>query len=282
LYYLKAGGGGTNWGIASDWNTAIDGSGTNASAMAGNDFNSNGRTFGTPSGNATFPGASLTLNGGTLNLRNGGTKTLTSTPSTSPALTTVGTVLITANSPGTGLTVNNFVASAGSVTTFQDLQGVTAVASTQTLTFTTLSGDGDFSLSAASGVNPGGSKTFLLTVASGSGYTGDLTWTGANATFLQFGNSLTLGGGLIANNSNSRITLDQNVTLASAIFNGTSLNAGTYSFATLNSLYDTIFADGGTGSITISPVPEPSTVALLAGGLGALIFSRRRTTRSKK
>ena len=267
LYYLKTGFGGTNWNIPSDWNSNPDGSGTNASTMTGNDFSINAKTLGTPTGATAFGGNSLDLGGGTLNLRNGGAKTAT-------AMTGSGNSTIASNVGATTLTVSTFTNSTGATTTLKDNQGVSGTISTIGFSFGTLTGSGDFALSAAAGVNPGGSKTLLLTVTTGTGFTGNITWAGTNKPSLQFGNDLVLGGGLIATDAASRITLDKNVTFASVTLNATSLTPGTYSFAALNASYNTIFNDGGSGSITV--VPEPATMALLGLG-GLLTFKRKRS-----
>lgn len=272
VYYQQTGTT-TNWTVPSDYNSMPNGSGTAAPAMAGNDFNSNGKVIGTPSGSSVFTGNSLTISSGTFNLRNGNQKIV-------PTLSTTGNPLITANSASTSLIVTNFTASNGSTTTFQDIQGVITVASTQYLTFSTLTGDGDFALSSAAGVGPGGSKTFLLTVTSGINFTGDITWIGANPISLQFGNSLSLGGGLIATDTNARITLDRTVTFTYVKLNNDVLGPGTYSYTALNNTYGTIFNDGGSGSIIV--IPEPATLAYLLGGAGLVLLRRRRIAAGRR
>jgi hypothetical protein len=74
------------------------------------------------------------------------------------------------------------------------------------------------------------------------------------------------------------VPLDQDVTFASVSIGGTTLTNGTYSFATLNSTFDAFFANGGSDSITVGAIPEPSTYAALLGlgALGATILCKRR------
>jgi hypothetical protein len=77
---------------------------------------------------------------------------------------------------------------------------------------------------------------------------------------------------------NGLLTLDQTLGFRDVIIGGTPLADGIYSFATLNTLYDAYFVDGGTGLLLVN-APEPATLTLLAlGGLGLL---RRRSRNAK-
>lgn len=257
VYYLKTGVGGTNWGVPTDWNTQVDGLGTNASTMTGNDFFvTSGRTVGTPSGNSAFGGVSLTIdNGGTFSVRNSGTKTISNLVANSGATFTANTanVLLSATTTINGNTNFNYI----------------AATSTSTFNLGVLSGSGNISLSAT-----GANDVFIINATSANNYTGTIGWTGSNLPVLQFGSGLTFGGGLVAADATSRINLDQNVTFSSLTLNGTSLGAGTYSYLYLNTNYDTIFVNGGSGSITV--VPEPATVVCVLGGMGVILLARRR------
>ena len=69
------------------------------------------------------------------------------------------------------------------------------------------------------------------------------------------------------------LVLDQDHLFGGLTIGGTTLPAGDYSFEQLNTAFDPYIRDGGTGSITV--VPEPCTLALLAAGLLALRRRRR-------
>lgn len=124
----------------------------------------------------------------------------------------------------------------------------------------------------------GANNVLTIDATSASGYTGNFVWIGSssNIVALDFGSALTFGGGLVANDSNSRISLDQDVTFASVTLNGVSLAADTYTLAELEAIAPTIFNDVGSGSITV--VPEPGTALCFLGGIGVLLSARRRVS----
>ena len=77
---------------------------------------------------------------------------------------------------------------------------------------------------------------------------------------------------------NGLMQLDQNDKFAAITINGTSLAPGTYSAATLATMFPTNFVPGGTGSLQVVPAPEPASVGLLTvASLGVL--ARRRSSR---
>lgn len=146
------------------------------------------------------------------------------------------------------------------------------------------------------GVNPGGSKTWLLSVTAGTDFTGTIgighhgalgtgtttfsAETSAHTPALEFGNNLTLGGALVMSSTGAdtgTITLDHNVSFASVTLDGTTLANGTYSFSYLNANFDAIFNDGGSGSITVAPVPELRLACI--GLLGSVIWLGKRRRR---
>lgn len=273
-YYLKTTlSAGNDWNATGNYSLTTDGTGASPSgSISGHDLDFFGRSVNTSSNATTFNGSSLTLNGGTLGLRNNGAKTI----GNFIAGTGTGTLNFT-DSTTASLVVTSFTATTNSLTRLGDLNGSgVSTAITHAVGITTLTGSGDLTVTASSGVNPGGSKVIVLTVTNATNFTGDIDLTqGANLAYLQFGNDAVFGsGGLIATAATSRITLDRNITVASLSLNGNSLSAGTYSYATLNGDpgYDTIFTNGAfSGSITV--VPEPATLGL---ALLAPLFARRR------
>jgi hypothetical protein len=80
--------------------------------------------------------------------------------------------------------------------------------------------------------------------------------------------------GSVTLNLNSVTYLDTDWTVGALTINGSSLAAGTYDYAYLNSTYTGYFnTTGAGGSITV--VPEPMVSVLVVGGLGALLLRRR-------
>jgi hypothetical protein len=161
-------------------------------------------------------------------------------------------------------TLNTAVQFAGNVNTGLSL----------TANFGTLAGSGDLLIGTGSSAAENTGNTYFLSATTASAYTGTIN---LSRTSLNFNNDLASAGGLNISGTGV-VTLDQNVTFASVSIGGTALTAGTYSFATLNSTFDAFFTNGGSGSITVGAIPEPSTYAALLGlgSLGATILCKRR------
>lgn len=268
VYYIQANSPnnatGNNINNVGNYWDQTSGGGIHPASMAGNDFSNNGWDIrispGSTAGSVTFLGDSLILNNGSASMRVAG------------GTATVGTI----NSLG-GTGIFSGGAATLAVTTFSNAGNTTLVNSGTSgtifhLSSTTLSGAGDLILNSTTGTG----RNIQLTINTGTAFTGDILWTGTNMPVLQFGNNLSLGGGLIATNAASRIFLNRDVTFANLNLNGSNLAAGSYSYSYLTSNYGTIFTSGGSGSITV--VPEPSVVFLVALGLALIIYFRRRRT----
>ena len=74
----------------------------------------------------------------------------------------------------------------------------------------------------------------------------------------------------------SKLILDQNLTFAEVIIDGTPLAPGLHTFAALNASFDANIVDGGNGTITVGVVPEPVGLGLLWIGSLPLLGARKR------
>lgn len=270
-YYWRGNGGTDVWSNAGKWNSQEDGSGTApASILSSDHFVQSGVTgsMGTAvvtSGTTTFAGATLTLAGGQIAVKGTGTGVARVVD-----FIAAGTGLITAAQAANA--VHNL-----RVENFQNQSGTTRLSAstdangrTLNLSIGTLTGAGGFSVDSASGSN----RLIQISVTDASGYTGDI---GLGRGLVDFNTDINSGGSLTLSGS-VVLTLDQSISFTAVTINGTPLGAGTHTFAELNGAFDAFFADGGTGSITVASIPEPSTAAALAGAalLGFAALRRRR------
>ena len=184
----------------------------------------------------------------------------------------------------------------------------TAILSSLTLTGTanTIGGAGNFIINAvvADGTSSGGfskigagivtfngTNTFTggTTVTTGTLATGSTGTFGAGDVSVAAGASLTFGNNAsigdlktltFASTSNISLGFTGSETVG-AVFNSVTssfLTAGTYDATSLNGFFGGISAFSGSGSLTVSAVPEPATYAALAGAaiLGFATLRRRR------
>jgi hypothetical protein len=259
----------TDWNNSTPFNTAQDGTGSSAVGFSGtNEYHvESGKGIRTPNGASTFSGtlnnAPLYLDGGWLRVRGASGHSVATLN-----LTTSSRIYVQDGSVSslTATILNN---SAGTTNLEANSGGGALVF---TLNVGTLSGSGNFALNTTA-PDPL-AKTISLNITTASAWTGNITWADTDTLVLDFGANTTFGGSLTALGT-SRINLDQNVTFAAVTLNGTNLDPGTYSYSYLNSNFDTIFLDGGSGSITV--VPEPATAVCFLGGFGLLMLARRRT-----
>lgn len=171
----------------------------------------------------------------------------------------------------------------------------------------TISGGGTFSTARLSGTAPVNNSNNVTFSSSNTTFTGN--WELNAPSFftaidsLGSFSSITIGGyfgarldanydvtrtsaSLIINSAvslspgdNGKIVLDQNFTFGSVTIGGTALGTGTYTQSQLTDLGFGAFISGtGNGTLTVAPIPEPSSFAMIAGlgGLGLVIVRRRR------
>jgi len=221
----------SDWNTLVDWWSAVSG-GSNPSAISANDdFFTNGFLLRTPAGSvsSTFGGASLTVNGGSLLLKNTGTASVT----VHNLDVTGGTI---SNGTSGNLNFNVTYFNAASSTTFD------AVASTRgfNLVANRLSGSGNITL-----LGHGGGP-LLLNVANANSYTGTITLSASSPGALTLQNGLFSAGALVVNTGSS-VTVNQPVSFAGLTVNGVVKSAGVYTAASLG------FAGSGTVTVTNRP-----------------------------
>lgn len=261
-YYWHSTDGSSTWNTTSKWFTSPGGGGaahvggmssantyiTNVSTNVLNTefLNNTGTTN-------TFLGGTLVLaNGGQLNIRANGT----GFARVIDFVATGGGVIVSAS--GTGV-VNNLI-----VDSFENRSGVTNLRPSSAsnnrnmnLAIGTLFGSGNFAMDPTSQAG----RTLFLSVTDATAYTGAFDF---DRGVINFDNDLVSGGSLILSGT-AVVTLDQSISFTSVVIDGAPLVAGFHSFADLNAAFDAFFTDGGSGGITVAPIPEPATAATFAG-----------------
>lgn len=264
-----------NWSASNAWNTNAAGTGTNHTLSTANSniYNTNAKAMRTTG--TTFAGGSLILSGHSTDAGGANYSLMLTSPgmtianlSTQAYDSSNNFVLIRATlNSATALSSTNFAVGTETRFHFQ-----TTNFRSLNFTLTTLTGSGDMHMG-KTGAGTDGASTIALSATNASAYTGDIIV--YNGTSMDFNSTFTSGGGLSLL-SGAVLTLDQSLSFTSLSIGGSSLSAGTYSFATLNGLYDAYFANGGTGSITVTAVPEPSAAAALLGVAALAAFTVRR------
>jgi len=270
-YYWRGNGGTNYWSATALWKPNEDGTGSSPSSISSADTFIVTNVVGamgtnpTSSGTNTFAGGTLVLANGQLSVKATGSGLARVTN----FITTGGGLIIAAETSNAthNLRVENFNNQSGATRLSASTQGNNR---TLNLSIGTLTGSGGFTIDA----NSGSTRPIKISIDDATGYTGDFGF--ANG-LIDFDNDFASGGSLTLSGT-SVLVLDQSVSFTAVTINGTSLAAGTYSFADLNAAFDAFFADGGTGSITVAAVPEPASAATLAGAalLGLVALRRRR------
>lgn len=224
-----------NWNTLADWHSNPAGGGTTPTSISSSDyFYTNGCMLRTPANSsaAPFGGSTLTINGGSLGLKN----------FTSTAATTIGNLVTRAgtiaNANGGG---GNLILNITNLSNLEDISFTTGV-STRGLNITigTLSGDGDTCFC--------GAGTISLGITTATGYRGSMLVD--DGVSLTFPTSFTSSGDLQVM-TGAKVILNAAVTFSGLTLNGVAYASGNYSYATLHAAYPAIFTSG-TGSITVN------------------------------
>lgn len=259
-------GAGQSWATAALWS---DGT----AASAGNHYFTNGYTLRTPdtaTGSATFPGASLTINGGDGGAR--GTLTLKA------GTTTIGDLQIGAGTISNGvaggsgnlpatLNVTNFTVQAAAMSSSAAIIQGAFTGNNLTLNVTNLLGEGFLQF--------GGARNYSLSVANASAFTGTLNLSQGSLTIAT---DLGMGSGAFTMATGASLILGNDLRVSSLSFGGTVATSGIYTSGELNSFFSTS-AFSGDGLVYVSVIPEPSSFAF---GVGALAFGLVGLRRAKR
>jgi hypothetical protein len=253
-----------DWDTLAQWNSLSSGSGVDATSFSSSDtYVVRAKKLRSPttgsSATQTFLGGILTINSGTLALKSASTFVTTLETTGNPGDVGVrGPSISNEGSSAITLGVNHYTVSFD--TKIEGSQGLTIEAGTLTGTANLNVLIGNLSLSATTATS----------------YTGTLSV--ASAKTLSFGNGIVSGGGLELQ-AGSFLSLNQNVSFQSVTIAGTALETGSHTYADLKIRFGNQILDGGSGSITVTAIPEPGSVAALIG-LTAAGFVL--TTRSKR
>ncbi len=245
------------WNLATTWDDGAAPVGGN-DYFTSNDLGVSEETLRGPFGGATFEGGSLTI--------------------------VSGSRLLTKGSGTSTFTISNLILDGGRIThgdanPLHILAGGLNVASSSEITLSRGTGQTksfqiDSIMTGGGNLTLTGGGPFVLN-ASGSSYSG--TFLGVSNVITDFNQSYAASSLNLASGSMLQLDGGIDLTFANVTFGATTLAPGTYTYAFLNSTYDAFLVDGGSGSLTVAAVPEPTTTALLIGaGLTGLILVRRR------
>jgi len=257
--------------------------GTSGSATVGT-FTQNGGTVVASDGIIVGfnPGNSGTvnLNGGTLSagrIQVGG-----STPGTGSLNFNGGKVIATSSNPGfisgftlAGTSTPGVTINAGGATIDTNGNSPTVVSPLVGVGAFTKQGAGTLTLNGANTYS-GGTLVSAGTLVAGSLGTGNVEL--ASGATLTLNLATALGDLSLVTLDGPAAVMNLNFTGADTIgmllVDGTFVAAGTYTADQLNAMFSGQFS--GTGSLTVSAVPEPSTVLLFGLGFGSVFLLRRR------
>ena len=261
---------GQSWATAATWSNA-------AAASAGNDYFTNGYTLRTPdspAGTATFPGSSLTVDGGTggatgaLNLK-AGTTNITN-------LSIGNGAILNGNASGGNLpaTINitNFtILSAATSSAPAAIRGTNS-GNNMTINVSNLSGSGYLSI----GGGATGTRDYAVGITDASAFTGTFNLFRGNLN-LTSDLSLESAATFTMNSTNTSLALNNDLSTWSFSYGGSALAVGVYSSSDLNTHYSTsVFS--GLGTLSVVPEPTSSALVFLAASTFVLVFRMKRRT----
>jgi|GEM_PF-1365657 NPCBM/NEW2 domain. len=246
------------WSSTTYWRPQPDGSGSAPAGFSSAlSYSTNGKSLATPilsSGTATFGGGVLLLEGGQLSV-----KSSASGVARIPYLVSRGGVVVAA--------ISSNVVSTLSVDIFRAAEGEVLLSAANdannralVLSIGRLVGSAPFVISPSSG----DARTVRLSVNNGIDYTGAFSF---SRGVVEFDNDLVSGGSL-ALDGTVRLSLKRSVTFASVVIDGVALPAGTHTYDDLRAAHPARFLPGGSGGITVAPVP--AAVPVHASGLRLL------------
>lgn len=228
---------GQSWNTVGNWWSAPTG-GTAATAISSNDnYFTNGFQLRSPENynSEAFPGASLTINGGSVLVK---AKSTSTTTSFTNVIVSGSTGAISNGVSGVQIIrmADLSVASTFNIDTVANNRGFN-------MTIDRLSGAGTVAF-----LGHGGG-TLLLTVTNASNFTGTINLAASNSGTLTFQNDLFTGGSLVVNTGHS-VVLNQSITVAGLTVAGVVKAAGTYTAAQLGAQFS------GTGIVTVRNRPQ--------------------------
>jgi hypothetical protein len=279
---------GESWDTAAKWSN-------NLAAAAGNDYvnDVNFWVTRTTTGTTTFAGDSLTIsNGARLQLQttDGGTTTINNlaigagsriqrgvggTATLAGTMSLFGTGAVTFNSESAirTITVDSLMSAASTIDTIHIVAlqtPPTQATNTGGIVFT--NANNTFS----------GTWEVTSSMLKGSGL-GTASFNVGSLGFLDFDSDYISTAGSLTIASGGRLLLDQNLTFGSVTIAGTALAAGVYTGAELKTAaFGSSFATGSLDNVSITVIPEPSSIASLLGATALLAVLARRPRRSAK
>lgn len=245
----------TDWPVASTWSNS-------AAPSPGNDYFTNSaliageETLRSPFGGGTFGGNSLTI--------------------------VSGTRLLTKGNNSSTFTIPNLILTSGSAIAHGDaarshiIQGGLNVTGDAQIRM----GGADRTYTINSAITGGSNLTVEgagLAILNNASSTFSGTFFGTSSVILDFDTSYAASSLNLASGTQLKLNDNANIAFQNVTFGATELGAGTYTFAELNTAYDSFIVNGGSGTLTV--IPEPASLALVGLGMLCMLGRRRGAVR---